>query len=67
MTDLPEILIGHKAIARFLGLSPRQVSWLDEKNCLPTFRIGRRPCARPESLRAWVKDQEERGRRDRAA
>lgn len=58
MSD-PELLMGHKEIARFLGLSPRQVSWMDEKGRLPTFRIGRRPCARPETLRTWLKEQEQ--------
>ncbi|SHF60452.1 hypothetical protein SAMN02745157_2522 [Kaistia soli DSM 19436] len=66
MTDrIPQVLIGHKEIARFLGVSPRQVAWLDEKNRLPTFRIGRRSCARPDSLQAWLIAEEEKARRQR--
>lgn len=61
-TPDPELLMGHKEIARFLGITPRQVSWLDENGRLPTFRIGdgRRVCARPENLRAWLKEEEEK-------
>jgi hypothetical protein len=62
-----EILMGHKEIARFLGLTPRQVSWMDENGRLPTFRLGRRPCARPETLRSWLRDQEDRARKERLA
>lgn len=59
------ILIGYKAIGNFLGLSERQASWMIEQERLPIFRIGRRPCARPETLRAWVIEQEEKARKER--
>lgn len=62
----PELLIGIKTIARFLGITDRQASWLEERGHLPTFKIGRRPCARPESLRAWLKDEEEKAAKTRA-
>lgn len=61
----PEVLMGHKEIALFLGITARQVSWLDANNRLPTFRIGRRPCARPASLRQWLIEAEERARNER--
>ena len=64
MTE-PEILVGWKAISRFLGITERQVRWLDGKNRLPTFRLDRRLAARPTSLRDWVREEEEKGRRDR--
>ncbi|WP_104823093.1 DNA-binding protein [Rhizobium sp. NXC24] len=59
MTDV-EILTGHKAIARFLGLSPRQVSWHDERGNLPTFRMGRTVCARKTKLVEWIEEKEQR-------
>lgn len=55
----PDIITGHKAIARFLGLSPRQVSWHDEQGNLPTFRIGRTVCARKVKLLEWIEEQEQ--------
>jgi hypothetical protein len=58
-----DILTGHKAIARFLGLSPRQISWHDEQGNLPTFRIGRTVCARKSTLLQWIEEQEQ-ARRD---
>lgn len=60
-----DILTGHKAIARFLGLSPRQVSWHDEQGNLPTFRIGRTVCARKSTLLQWIEDQEQARRDER--
>lgn len=58
-TTETELLTGHKAIARFLGLSPRQVSWHDEQGNLPTFRIGRTVCARKTTLVQWIEQQEQ--------
>ncbi len=59
-----DILTGHKAIARFLGLSPRQISWHDEQGNLPTFRIGRTVCARKSKLLQWL-DELEKEQRDK--
>lgn len=58
MTEDTELLVGHKAIARFLGLSPRAVSWHDEQGRLPTFRMGKSVCARKSTLRQWIEDRE---------
>lgn len=60
-----ELLTGHKAIARFLGLSPRQVSWHDEQGNLPTFRMGRTVCARKAKLVEWIEEQESASREKR--
>ncbi|ACE89483.1 hypothetical protein RHECIAT_CH0000490 [Rhizobium etli CIAT 652] len=57
-----EVLTGHKAIARFLGLTPRQVSWHDEQGNMPTFRIGRTVCARKAKLLQWLDELEEQAR-----
>ncbi|GLR54346.1 hypothetical protein GCM10007923_55630 [Shinella yambaruensis] len=65
MTPDPELLIGPKAISNFLGITERQLRWLDGKHRLPTFRLDRRLAARPTSLRDWLRDVEEKGRRDR--
>ncbi|MFB2602831.1 DNA-binding protein [Rhizobium phaseoli] len=59
-----DILTGHKAIARFLGMTPRQVSWHDEQGNLPTFRIGRTVVARKSTLLQWIDEQEQATRRD---
>ncbi len=63
-----DILTGHKAIARFLGLSPRQISWHDEQGNLPTFRIGRTVCARKSKLLKWLDEleQEQRDKKGRS-
>ncbi|PSH68546.1 DNA-binding protein [Phyllobacterium brassicacearum] len=58
-----DLLMGNKNIARFLGLTPRQVSWHDEQGNLPTFRMGRTVCARKSTLMRWIEDQE-KARRD---
>ncbi|MBX5175315.1 DNA-binding protein [Rhizobium lentis] len=60
-----DILTGHKAIARFLGLSPRQISWHDERGNLPTFRIGRTVAARKSTLLQWIDEQEQAARDQR--
>lgn len=58
-----DILTGHKAIARFLGLTPRQIAWHDEQGNIPTFKIGRTVCARKSTLLRWI-DEQEQARRD---
>lgn len=57
---VPELLVGRKEIARFLGITPRQVAWLDDEQRIPIFAIGRRRCARPESLRKWLLEEEKK-------
>jgi hypothetical protein len=68
--DKTDILVSHKAIAIFLGLTPRQVSWWDEQGVLPTFKVGRSVCARKSTLLQWIEDQEKeqarRGAKKRA-
>lgn len=53
-----EILAGTRAIAEFLGTSPRQVAYWNEQGRIPCFRIGKTICARPETLRQWLKNCE---------
>lgn len=55
----PEMLIGANSIARFLGATPRQVGHWCEKGFLPHFHIGKRLCARPETLRRWLEEREQ--------
>jgi hypothetical protein len=57
LTDV-ELLIGAKNIARFLGVTPRQVSWHAEKGNLPTFRLGTSICARKATLVRWIEEKE---------
>ncbi|RZS82061.1 hypothetical protein EV217_2874 [Phyllobacterium myrsinacearum] len=57
-----DILTGHKAIARFLGLTPRQVSWHDEQGHLPTFKVGHSVWARKTALLQWIEDREQASR-----
>lgn len=66
MTDDTELLVGHKAIARFLGLSPRFVSWHDEQGRLPTFRVGKSVCARKSTMRQWLDQMEQNGMETKA-
>lgn len=67
MTDETELLVGHKAIAKFLGLSPRQVSWHDEHGRLPTFRIGKSVYARKAKLLEWIEQHEREASRKAAS
>ncbi len=60
-----DILTGAKEIARFLGMTPRQVSWHHEQGNLPTFLMGRTVCARKSTLVQWVEDQERESREAR--
>ena len=60
--DEPELLDGAEAIARFLGITLRRTYYLcgeaTEGPALPAFRLGRRLCARPSTLRAWLAERE---------
>ena len=58
------LLHGMPAIAEAMGLTPRQIRNLMEAEGLPTFRIGRTVCARPERIRNWLEKHE--GKKDDA-
>lgn len=62
MTESDPILIGPKAIAKYLNLTERQVRWLDQNRRIPTFRIGRRIAARVSTIQAWFTEQEQKRR-----
>ncbi len=53
-----DLLYGASAIARFLGVLPRQARHLIFSGRIPTFKIGRNVCARKSSLTAWLEEQE---------
>ncbi len=63
MTEL-EIIVGHKSIAKVLGLTPRQVRRMVDNNLLPTFRIGRNVCARRSTLLQSIIEWERAGKAD---
>jgi excisionase family DNA binding protein len=48
--DAPALLLGAGAIARYLGISKRQVYRLIEQDQLETFRMGKTIAARPQRL-----------------
>lgn len=49
-----EVLYGAAAIAKFMGVTRRQVFHMKDKAGLPTFSIGQTVCARPAAVRAWL-------------
>ena len=53
-----DLLYGVPAIAKHLNLGDQQVYHLASNGRLPTFKIGRRICARISSLNAWLDQQE---------
>ena len=50
------ILHGTKRIARYLGLSPRQVRYLIDRDRLPTFKMGSTVCSTPDMLDGHIDD-----------
>jgi len=61
-----DLLEGAAQIAAFLfgdGKQRRRVYWLVQKQSLPVFKIGQRICARPSTLRRWIREQEAAGAR----
>jgi hypothetical protein len=50
----PKLLVGARAIARFLEIKEQQVYHFSRNHELPIFRIGKSLCARPASLTRWV-------------
>ena len=57
-----EMLYGTKAIAEFLGIKPRAAKHLVDQDRIPHFKIGRRICAAPSKLAAWLEEQHERAK-----
>lgn len=53
-TDSPTLLIGIRAIACHLGVMPRQIQHHIVAGRIPSFRIGRRVCARPTTVDALI-------------
>lgn len=56
--DQIKVLCGISAIARWLSLPPKVVQRLHENEVIPTFHLGRRVCARPSTLSAFLADRE---------
>ena len=55
----PEILVGIKTIAGFLGVSIRTAKHWAYEGMIPSFKIGHTVCARPAKLREWLDRQEQ--------
>jgi hypothetical protein len=47
-----DLLTGIRAIARYTGDSERRTEYLVEHDLIPTFRVGKRVCARKSELAA---------------
>ena len=59
-----DLLKGAAQIAAFFfgdAKYRRRVYWLVQNQSLPVFRIGQSICARPSTLRRWIKEQEAAG------
>ena len=54
----PDLLYGMPAIAEFIGLSTAQAKHLARGHLLPTFKLGKRVCARRSTLTAWLAECE---------
>lgn len=52
------IMYGAEKIAAYLGIGKRQVYHACTTGTLPVFRIGATICARPDTLLAWIVEQE---------
>lgn len=54
------LLMGWDGIGGYLGLTPRQVRHLASRGLLPVFKLpkSKLPCARPDSLEAYLASQE---------
>lgn len=53
MTD-QDLLLGAKAVARFIGATERQVHHMAAIDAIPTFRLGHRIAASKRSLSSWI-------------
>lgn len=55
--DDTDLLTGYVQIAAFLGWKSRTVRHRAANGELPTFKIGRTPCATKSALRSWLAKQ----------
>jgi predicted DNA-binding transcriptional regulator AlpA len=55
-----DLLMGAPAIAKFLGVTQRQVYRLTYDRIVPHFKLGGTVAARRSSLAAWMRQQEAR-------
>jgi len=53
-----DLLVGAPAIAKFLGVSPRQVYRLTYDGIIPHFKLGGSVSARRSTLSRWMAEQE---------
>ncbi|MBX5010848.1 helix-turn-helix domain-containing protein [Rhizobium lentis] len=53
-----DLLIGAAAIAKFLGITPRQVYRLAYDDVMPHFKLGGSVAARRSTLTKWMIDLE---------
>jgi excisionase family DNA binding protein len=60
--EAADLLYGVPAIAAYLRLNAPQVYHLIAKAGLPSFKIGKRVCARKWSLDSWLQQRERGGR-----
>lgn len=62
--QVPPLLYGAETIAEYLGINTRQLYHLHETKGLPSFKMGRRICARRSDLDAWLEAAAKGGRAD---
>lgn len=55
-----ELLYGMDAISRHLGITLRQAYHLHEAVNIPTFKVGRKVCAKRTDLDRWLDRQAQR-------
>ena len=53
-----DVIVGAEALAKFLGLSRRQIYNATEHRHLPVFRVGVLICARRSTLLRWISEAE---------
>lgn len=56
-----DLLIGAQAIAKVLGVKPRQVYHLLYEGDMPSFKIGGNVAARRSTLAKWLEEKERAG------
>lgn len=57
-----DLLMGANAIAKFLGVRPRQVYRLTYDSVIPHFKLGGTVAARRSSLAKWMAEAEKASR-----
>jgi hypothetical protein len=55
-----DLLLGANAIAKFLGITPRQTYRLVYDEIVPSFKVGGTVSARKSSLLRWMAEKEAR-------